>query len=64
MSTIYSLFELLGRILIAFMFLQSGVGKMLGYTATSHYMAAKGVPPLLLPVVILLEIVGSVAIIL
>ena len=64
MGAIYHVFELLGRILIALMFLQSGIGKIGSYAVTSHYMAAKGVPSMLLPLVILLEICGSVAIIL
>jgi putative oxidoreductase len=64
MGVIYSAFELLGRILIALMFLWSGIGKIGSYAATSHYMAAKGVPSLLLPLVIILEVVGSIAIIL
>jgi putative oxidoreductase len=64
MGIIYSVFELLGRILIAFMFLQSGIGKIGSYAATGHYMAAKGVPSFLLPLVIILEVAGSIAIIL
>jgi putative oxidoreductase len=64
MGGIYSVFELLGRILIALMFVQSGIGKIGKYAATSHYMAAKGVPPILLPLVIALEVAGSIAIIL
>ena len=64
MSGIYKLFELLGRILIAFMFLQSGIGKIGNYAVTGHYMAAKGVPSMLLPLVIILEVAGSIAIIL
>ncbi|HME43060.1 MAG TPA: DoxX family protein [Syntrophorhabdales bacterium] len=64
MWVIYQMFELLGRILIALMFLQSGIGKIGRYAATSHYMAAKGVPSVLLPLVIILEVAGSIAIIL
>jgi putative oxidoreductase len=64
MGIIYSVFELLGRILIAFMFLQSGIGKIGSYAATGHYMAAKGVTSFLLPLVIILEVAGSIAIIL
>lgn len=64
MSGIYSLFELLGRIFLVLMFLQSGLGKIGNYAATGHYMAAKGVPPMLLPLVIILEVAGSIAIIL
>jgi putative oxidoreductase len=64
MKTIYSVFELLGRILMAGMFLQSGIGKIGNYAGTGHYMAAKGVPSTLLPLVIILEVGGSIAIIL
>src|SRR5512135_3632119 len=64
MGAIYSVFELLGRILIALMFLQSGIGKIGNYVGTSHYMAAKGVPSILLPLVIILEVAGSLAVIL
>ncbi len=64
MGGIYKVFELLGRILIVLMFLQSGIGKIGGYAATGRYMAAKGVPPVLLPLVIILELAGSIAIIL
>ena len=64
MRGIYSMFELLGRILIALMFLQSGMGKISSYTTTSQYMASKGVLPGLLPVVIILEVAGSLALIL
>jgi putative oxidoreductase len=64
MGIIYSVFELVGRILIALMFLQSGIGKIGSYAATSNYMAAKGVPSVLLPLVIIFEVAGSIAIIL
>jgi putative oxidoreductase len=64
MGAIYSVFELLGRILIALMFLQSGIGKIGNYAGTSHYMAAKGVPSIMLPLVIICEVAGSLAIIL
>ena len=63
MSLIYGISGLLGRILISFMFLQSGINKIGGYKATVGYMESKGVPGMLLPVVILLEIVGAIAII-
>jgi putative oxidoreductase len=63
MSMIYGLSGLLGRILISFMFLQSGINKIGGYKATLGYMEAKGVPGMLLPLVIFLEIVGAIAVI-
>jgi putative oxidoreductase len=55
--------ELLGRILLATLFLLSGVGKLTAYTATTGYMASVGVPGALLPLVIGLEILGAIAII-
>jgi putative oxidoreductase len=64
MRVIYNLFDVVGRILIAVMFLQSGISKIGSYAATSHYMVAKGVPSVLLPLVIILELAGSITIIL
>ncbi len=64
MGAIYNLFDLLGRILISVMFLQSGIGKVGSYVHTSQYMAAKSVPSILLPLVIIVEVAGSIAIIL
>jgi putative oxidoreductase len=63
MSRIYGITGLLGRILISFMFLQSGINKIGGYKATLGYMESKGVPGMLLPFVILLEIMGAIAVI-
>ena len=63
MSGVYKISGLLGRILISFMFLQSGINKIGGYKATLGYMESKGVPGMLLPFVIFLEIVGAIAII-
>ena len=63
MSAIYGFSELMGRILLSFMFLQSGINKIGGYKATLGYMESKGVPGMLLPFVILLEIVGAIAVI-
>jgi putative oxidoreductase len=54
---------LLARILLAQIFLISGLGKLgAGYAATQGYMESVGVPGLLLPLVILLEIGGSLAV--
>lgn len=46
---------LIGRILLSQIFIIAAYGKITGYSGTAHYMAAYGVPPLLLPLVILLE---------
>jgi putative oxidoreductase len=56
--------ELAGRVLLAALFLVTGLGKIGAYTATAGYMAALGVPSALLPVVIATEIFGAVAIVL
>lgn len=56
--------ELFGRVLIAGLFLLSGVGKISAYTATAGYMASVGVPSGVLPLVIATEVLGSLAIIL
>ena len=63
MNTTQNLADLLGRILIAAIFLISGIGKVSGYAGTQGYMEAMGVPGALLPLVIALEIGGALAII-
>ena len=62
-STFQNLAELGGRVLLAILFLLSGVGKIGAYSATAGYMASVGVPGALLPLVIAVEVLGSVAII-
>ncbi|UFN59271.1 DoxX family protein [Microbulbifer celer] len=54
--------KLIGRILISVMFIVSGYNKIGGYAGTQEYMAAMGVPGFLLPLVILLELGGGLAI--
>ena len=56
--------ELAGRVLLELMFLASGLGKITGYAATAGYMAAMGVPGVLLPLVIATEVGGAIAIML
>ena len=51
-----------GRVLLSHIFLISGYGKVVGYAGSQAYMAAKGVPGVLLPLVILLELGGGLAI--
>ena len=55
--------NLTGRILIAQIFLLAGINKISGYAATQGYMEAMGVPAVLLPLVILLEVGGALALI-
>ena len=53
----------LGRLLISFMFLMSGLNKAGNYSNTSSWMESMGVSSSILPLVILLEIIGAFAII-
>lgn len=56
--------ELVGRILLAQIFIISGIGKLgAGYAGTQGYMEAMGVPGALLPLVILAELGGGAAIV-
>jgi putative oxidoreductase len=50
-------------LLIASLFLITGLGKIGGYAGTQAYMQAQGVPGALLPLVIALEVLGALAII-
>jgi len=63
-SRLENLSELAGRILLASLFLLSGLGKLGAYSATTAYMTAAGAPGVLLPAVIATEVVGGLAIIL
>ena len=55
--------ETAGRVLLATIFLLSGLGKLGAYGATAAYMSSAGVPGVLLPLVIATEILGALAII-
>lgn len=55
--------DLIGRILMAQIFIVAGIGKVAGYSASEAYMASHGVPGTLLPLVILLELGGALALI-
>ena len=55
--------ELLGRVLLGHIFLLAGINKIGGYESTQGYMEAMGVPGILLPLVIVLEVAGGLAII-
>ena len=54
---------LAGRILIAAIFVIAGFSKIFGYEGTAGYMQSMGVPGMLLPLVIALELGGGLAII-
>lgn len=55
--------DLIARILLAQLFIIAGVGKIMAYAGTQAYMSAMGVPGVLLPLVILLEIGGGLALV-
>jgi len=53
-----------GRVLMAIMFVMAGFGKITDYAGTQGYMEMMGVPGVLLPLVIITEIGGGLAIVL
>ncbi|MYZ46512.1 DoxX family protein [Propylenella binzhouense] len=62
MNHIQSFAALAGRILLAAMFVTSGWDKIAGYAGTQQYMESAGVPGILLPLVILAELGGGLAV--
>ncbi len=51
--------SLIGRVLLALLFIQAGIGKISGYEGAGGYMQTFGIPAALLPAVIALEVVGG-----
>ncbi|WP_420858443.1 DoxX family protein [Marivivens marinus] len=51
----------LGRVFLAFIFIMAGAQKITGYSGTAQYMEMMGVPGALLPLVILTELGGGIA---
>jgi len=64
MKTLTNGAGLLGRLFLVLLFVISGFGKIGGYAGTAAYMAANGVPGMLLPLVIVLEIGGGILVLL
>lgn len=56
-------FSPVARILMAQIFLMAGLSKMGQYAGTQAYMDSMGVPGMLLPLVIMLEVGGALALI-
>lgn len=54
--------KLLGRALMSLMFISAGWNKIGGYESTQAYMESAGVPGILLPLVILVELGGGLAV--
>ena len=63
MTNLYTFFAPIGRLLLAMMFLMSGLSKIGNFAGTQGYMEAMGVPGALLPLAIALEVLGGLAII-
>lgn len=63
MNALTRLASPLGRVLIALMFINAGISKITGYAGTQAYMESQGVPGALLPLVILVELVGGLAVV-
>ncbi len=64
MNTFQSLAAPAGRVLIALIFVMSGINKLANFAGTQAYMDSAGVPGMLLPLVIAVELLGGLAIIL
>jgi putative oxidoreductase len=54
--------NVIGRIMLLSLFVWAGYGKIGGYEGTAQYMSSMGVPTFFLPLVILLELGGGIAI--
>ena len=64
MQSIQTLAAPLGRLLVALIFVITGLNKIGNYSGTQGYIESMGVPGMLLPLVIALEVLGGLAIIL
>jgi putative oxidoreductase len=62
MNALQNLAAPMGRVLISLIFLTSGLSKISGYAGTQDYMEAMGVPGMLLPLVIAVEVLGGLAV--
>ena len=63
-TTLSNISMLSGRAMLASIFIIAGVSKITAYSGTQAYMESTGVPGLLLPAVITLEVVGGIAVLL
>jgi len=61
-STLNSATQLTGRVLMSFIFIMAGISKIGAYAGTQGYMESMGIPGILLPLVILLEVGGGLAV--
>lgn len=64
MSSNHALISLVARVLLSAIFIAAGYNKIGGYDGTMQYMESAGVPGILLPAVIALELGGGLMILL
>lgn len=64
MNKVTPYFSPLGRALLALIFIMSGFSKIGAYAGTQGYMEAYGIPGMLLPLVILVEMGAGLAVLL
>ena len=64
MNQVISFSPLIGRIFISLIFIVAGYGKITAYSGTAGYMESMGIPGIMLPLVILTELGGGLAILL
>jgi len=57
----YGLVSVFMRVVLSSVFIIAGIGKLSAYKGTGEYMASMGVPAALLPLVILTELGGGLA---
>ena len=64
MNQLLTFSPLIGRIFISLIFIVAGYGKITAYSGTAGYMESMGIPGIMLPLVILTELGGGLAILL
>jgi len=62
MAPSHAIISLLGRVLLSVIFILAGIEKITGYAGAAGYMQSAGVPGALLPLVIVAELGGGLAI--
>ncbi|PNK60671.1 DoxX family protein [Psychrobacter sp. FDAARGOS_221] len=62
MDKFYDISAPIGRFLLTAIFIYSGLGKISSYAATQGYMEAMNIPGFILPLVIILEVFGGLAV--
>lgn len=60
-NQINTFLSLVARVLMAYIFIIAGWGKVTAYQATAGYMESMGVPAVMLPLTILIELGGGLA---